>query len=71
MAKLTKHAVIQAHRWFEDLRSGEVASVPDLAKGRGVDRGNVGKTLPLAFPAPDIVQDILDGRQPLELTASR
>ncbi len=64
-------AVIQAHRWFEDLRSGEVASVLDLAKGHGVDRGNVSKTLPLAFLAPDIVQDILDGRQPLELTTSR
>jgi hypothetical protein len=64
-------AVTQAHRWFEDLRSGEVASVRDLAEGHSVDRGNVSKTLPLAFLAPDIVQDVLDGRQPLELTASR
>ena len=64
-------AVIQAHRWFEDLRSGEVASVLDLANGHGLDRGNVSKTLPLAFLAPDIVQDILDGRQPPELAASR
>ena len=45
--------------------------VLDLANGHGVDRGNVSKTLPLAFLAPDIVQDIFDGRQPLELTASR
>ena len=63
--------MIQATRWFEDLRSGEAALVLDLANGHGVDRGNVGKALPLACLAPDIVQDILDGRQPLELTASR
>ena len=64
-------AVAQAHLWFEALRSGEAASVRDLAIGLGLDRGDVGRTLPLASLAPDIVQDIFDGRQPLELTVSR
>jgi hypothetical protein len=48
-----------------------LVSVTDLAKLHGVDRCEAGRTLPLAFLAPDIVEAILDGRQPLELTATR
>jgi site-specific DNA recombinase len=33
--------------------------------------GNVRRVLPLAFLAPEIVQTILAGKQPLDLTAKR
>lgn len=63
--------IAQAQRWFEELRLGQAASVTDLAKRHRLDRCTVSCTLPLAFLAPDIVDAILDGRQSLELTATR
>ena len=51
--------------------SGEVASARELSRRDKVDPGDVGKALGLAFLAPDIVEAILDGRHPVELTATR
>ena len=65
------NAVTSAHRWFAELASGEVRSVKELARRHGVDKGDVSRILPLAFLAPEIVDAILNGRQPIELTASR
>ena len=43
----------------------------DLARRSSVDQGDVSRILPLAFLAPDIVEAILNGEQPPELTAAR
>jgi hypothetical protein len=64
-------AVAQGHRWFEELRSGSVRSIGDLTRRHGVHQADVSRALPLSFLAPDIVQAILEGRQPVELTAAR
>ena len=61
----------RAHLWFEELRTGLASSVGDLVTRHGVDPGDVSRCLPLAFLAPDIVEAILQGRQPVELTALR
>ncbi len=50
---------------------GTAVSVTDLASRHGVNKGDVSRILPLAYLAPDIVKAILDGGQPVELTASR
>lgn len=63
--------VAQGHGWFEELRSGKCPSVGDLVAQHGVSQGDISRRLPLAFLAPDIVATILDGRQPVELTAAR
>ncbi len=42
-----------------------------LAKRHGVDQGDISRVIPLALLAPDIVEAILAGRQPVELTVSR
>jgi hypothetical protein len=65
------NAVTSAHRWFADLKTGKAQSIKHLAESVGVDKGDVSRILPLAFLAPDIVEAILDGRHPVDLTAYR
>ena len=43
----------------------------ELVVRHGVDRGDVSRLIPLAFLAPDIVEAILEGHQPVEMTAVR
>jgi hypothetical protein len=63
--------IARAHRWSEELRTGVASSVGDLVTRHNVDQGDVSRSLPLAFLAPDIVEAILQGRQPVELTVLR
>jgi DNA invertase Pin-like site-specific DNA recombinase len=46
-------------------------TVSDVARRHGADVGDVSRSLQLAFLAPDLVTCILDGTQPLALTAER
>ena len=64
-------AVAQGRHWFAQIRDGEVPSVRDLAECHGVNQGDVSRILPLGLLAPDIVEAILAGRQPIELTAKQ
>ena len=65
------NAVARAHRWFKDLARGRADSLCDIAKTEGVSDRYVSRLLPLAFLAPDIVEAILAGTQPLDLTAEK
>ncbi len=64
-------AVSAGRQWFAQLKDGKARSVTELAEDHGVDRTDIGRLIPLAFLAPDIVEAILQGRQPIELTVSR
>jgi hypothetical protein len=59
----------QGLTWFEDLRTGAVGSVKEIAAREQIPASEVSRQLPLAFLAPAIVTAILEGRQPVELTA--
>jgi site-specific DNA recombinase len=61
--------ISNAHRWMHQLQTAAAATVVEIAKSECLDDGEVSRVLPLAFLAPDIVEAILDGRQPLNLTA--
>lgn len=61
----------RTRQWFDWIVKGEVATIREIAQKEGVDEGDVSRFMPLAFLAPDIVDAILAGRQPLELTAER
>ena len=63
--------IMLANQWFTELKTGEARSVKDLVARHRVDRGDVCRILPLAFLAPDIVEAIVEGRQPMDLTATR
>jgi site-specific DNA recombinase len=64
-------AVTQARRWGDMLGSGEVASIQELAAREQLCPIYTGQLMPLAFLAPDLVEQILDGRHPARLSLHR
>jgi hypothetical protein len=57
-------ALVRAHRWRRRIESRQAKSITDLAEQEGVTDAYVCRLLPLTCLAPDIVEAILDGRQP-------
>ncbi|MCC2651051.1 MAG: hypothetical protein K0Q60_1206 [Microvirga sp.] len=57
-------ALVRAHRWRRRIGTGQARSITDLAELEGVTDAYVCRLLPLTCLAPDIVEAILDGRQP-------
>jgi hypothetical protein len=60
-------ALARAFRWKRMLESGRYASISEIAAAEKIDRGFVGSILRLTLLAPDLVESILDGRQPAGL----
>ena len=60
-------ALARAFRWRKMLDEGVHATLEDLAEAKGVQPSYVSRILRLTLLAPDIVEAILDGRQPAEL----
>ena len=57
-------ALARAFRWQRMLDEGVVATIEELARREKVNRGYMSRVLRLTLLAPDIVEAILDGRQP-------
>ena len=60
-------ALARAFRWRKMLDTGVHATLEDLARAKGVAPSYVSRVLRLTLLAPEIVEAILDGRQPAEL----
>jgi hypothetical protein len=60
-------ALARAFRWRKMLDTGVYATLEDLAKSKGIGKTYVSQVLRLTLLAPEIVEAILDGRQPAEL----
>jgi hypothetical protein len=58
-------ALYRAHEWRTWLEHGEALSYQELASKAGVTPGYVQKVLPLAFLAPSLTRELLDGRRRL------
>ena len=56
--------LVRAHGWRRRIESGRAKSITDLAAQEGVTDAYVCRLLPLTCLAPDVVEAILDGRQP-------
>jgi hypothetical protein len=57
-------ALVRAHRWRRRIESRQARSITDLAEQEGVTVAYVCRLLPLTCLARDIVEAVLDGRQP-------
>ncbi len=64
-------AVARGRHWYHLLLSGQAKSREEIGERHGFCGQHVARILPLAWLAPDIVEAILEGRQPKELTVKR
>ena len=63
--------IVRAHKWFNDLVSGRVRNMAEIASQEGVDKSYVSRVMNLAFLAPDITESIIAGRQPADLSVEK
>jgi site-specific DNA recombinase len=61
-------AVARANDWHRLITTGEIGSRRALKQALNVDESYIGRIIRCAFLAPDIVEAILDGKQPPHLT---
>src|SRR5438034_7027740 len=64
-------AIARGRAWFEELAAGRARSLRELAERDSITRRYVRRLVDLAFLSPELVEAILHGRQPVELTATR
>ena len=54
-----------------DLVSGKAGTIRDIALRASLGESDISRFLPLAFLAPDIVEAIVAGKQPVDLTTEK
>ena len=64
-------ALARAFRWRRLLEDGVYASCEDLASSERINGSYVSRVLRLTLLAPEIVEAVLGGRHPPELTMAR
>ena len=64
-------ALARAHRWRRLLEEGRFSTITQLALALDVDSSYVGRILRLTLLAPEIIESILDGREPAGLSLAR
>src|SRR5581483_7592130 len=57
-------AIARAYRWRRLLETGVYGTITELAAAENINQSYVCRILRLTLLAPDIVEAILDGRQP-------
>jgi hypothetical protein len=60
-------AIARAFRWRKLLETGTHTSVAEIAAAEKINASYVGRVLRLTLLSPEIVEAILDGRQPADL----
>ena len=61
-------ALARAFRWRKLLETGVYGTIEELAAAEKINSSYVSRILRLTLLAPDIVETILEGRQPVEMT---
>src|SRR6202162_4527743 len=57
----------RAHRWFDELSTGKAKSLAQIATREGLGVRYVGRLVRLAFLAPEIVEFLMRGGQPMTM----
>ena len=63
--------VAKAHALRSGLEDGSIPSILEFATVHNIDHGDARRMLPLGYLAPDIVEAILSGHQPADLTVQQ
>ena len=64
-------AIARAHRWRRSIENGEYASITELARAEKINESYACRLLRLTLLAPEIVESILNGRQPNQLSLNQ
>jgi hypothetical protein len=74
-AAVTRHVansmvktIARAFRWRAMLESREYATIREISNAEKINESYLGRVLRLTLLAPDVIEAILGGRQPSELT---
>jgi hypothetical protein len=63
--------VARGRRWYRQITSGEMPTIKAIAKAEDVSERYVARVLRGSLLAPDIIERILDGRQPVTMTVQQ
>jgi len=63
--------IVRAHKWFNELASGRVHTMAEIASQEDVDKSYISRVMTLVFLAPDIIESIIAGRQPADLSVEK
>ena len=61
-------AIARAFRWREMLENGTHSTIAEIAAAEKINESYIGRVLRLTLLAPNIVEAILEGQQPAEMT---
>jgi site-specific DNA recombinase len=64
-------AIARAKSWMRDLRSGKYADTMEISRRFRLNDAHVRRILRFRYLAPDIVEAIIEGRQPRSMTVKR
>jgi site-specific DNA recombinase len=64
-------AIARGRAWFDELATGRAGSLQAVAKRDRITRRYVRCLVGLAFLSPRLIEAILQGRKPVELTTTR
>ena len=64
-------AIARAFRWQRLLENGTYACIEDIARAERINGSFVGRIVRLTLLAPDIVEAILEGKQPAVVTLKK
>jgi hypothetical protein len=59
--------IARAVSWFDDLATGRVKDFSDLGRKEKLTRSVVGRICSLAFLSPELIEDVMNGRQALNV----